>query len=219
VTKFKGPSPKGGRRGKSKPKKVMVGYCTGGTVDAEFTESLLGLVTESPHEILVSYAYSGPLIARSRNFLLSRFLASDKDYFLSVDTDIQFQTDDLDRLLDADRDIVSGLYYGLDRNTWDSFPVALRKREDGSLPPIPKDDLELGLQQVDAVGMGFVLIRRPVVELLGVDLSGGFPFGELVVDGRLYGEDATFCTRAKEAGFEVWLQPEVRVGHKKSFII
>ncbi len=215
--KRKGPSPR------KAPDKLMVGFCTGGTVEAEFLESMLALVTESPIEILVSYAYSGPLIARSRNFLFERFLASDKQWFLSVDTDMVFEPDHVSKLLETAKknnlDIVSGLYYGLDRNTMDSFPVALRRKPDGSVPPIPKEDISLGLQQVDAVGMGFCLVRRSVVELLGASVQQGFPFGEVLVDGRVYGEDGTFCYRAQQAGLKIHLDPDVRVGHKKPFVI
>jgi GT2 family glycosyltransferase len=211
----RGPTP----RTRTVPKNVLVGYCTGGTVQAEFLESILALVLESPHNLQVSYAYSGPLIARSRNYLFERFLESDKDYFLSVDTDMVFEPHHLDNLLALDKDIVSGLYYGLDRNTWDSFPVALRRKPDGSWPPIPKEDLDLGLQRVDAVGMGFALVKREVVETLGADTRRARPFGEIVVDDRVFGEDTTFCYRAAEAGFEIWLDPETRLGHKKSFVI
>jgi len=200
-------------------KNIMVGYCTGGVVDAEFLESMLALVTQTRHNLQVSYTYSGPLIARSRNLLAERFLKSDKQYFLSVDTDVVFEPEHVDKLLAHDKDVVSGLYYGLDRNTFDRFPVALRRLDDGSWPPVDEESLKDGLQQVDAVGMGFCLIKRRVFETLGASTKLAQPFGELIVDGRAFGEDSTFSYRATQAGFEIWLDPSVRVGHKKAFIL
>ncbi len=33
------------------------------------------------------------------------------------------------------------------------------------------------------------------------------------------GEDVSFCLDAKEAGFEIWCDPRVRVGHEKTRVI
>ena len=33
------------------------------------------------------------------------------------------------------------------------------------------------------------------------------------------GEDVSFCLDAKEAGFEIWCDPRIRVGHEKTRII
>jgi hypothetical protein len=33
------------------------------------------------------------------------------------------------------------------------------------------------------------------------------------------GEDVSFCLDAKAAGFEVWCDPRIRVGHEKTRII
>ena len=33
------------------------------------------------------------------------------------------------------------------------------------------------------------------------------------------GEDVSFCLDAKEAGFEIWCDPRVRVGHEKMRVI
>jgi hypothetical protein len=33
------------------------------------------------------------------------------------------------------------------------------------------------------------------------------------------GEDVSFCLDAKEAGFEIWCDPKIRVGHEKTRIL
>ena len=35
----------------------------------------------------------------------------------------------------------------------------------------------------------------------------------------IMGEDLSFCHRAREAGFEVWLDPEIKLIHHKTFKI
>jgi len=67
---------------------------------------------------------------------------------------------------------------------------------------------------VGAVGMGFCLIKRRVFEELGA--SNLWPFAEIMgVNGKYQGEDITFCARAREKGFEIYLDPNVKVMHTK----
>ena len=33
------------------------------------------------------------------------------------------------------------------------------------------------------------------------------------------GEDVSFCLDAKEAGYEIWCDPRIRVGHEKTRVI
>jgi hypothetical protein len=44
-------------------------------------------------------------------------------------------------------------------------------------------------------------------------------FREIVVDGRDFGEDMSFCLRANVAGFPIHVNTGVRVGHIKSAML
>jgi len=59
--------------------------------------------------------------------------------------------------------------------------------------------------EVVAVSGGFMMIRRAVVEAIGL------------LDERffLYFEDGDYCVRAAEAGWKVWYNPRARVLHEK----
>ena len=131
-----------------------------------------------------------------------------------------FNDDILDRLLKADLPIVSALYVAPYPRIDELNPVALMRHEDDGLYwPLeinesdgfdPEDPIP-----VDGVGMGLCLIKRQVLEDLGADANKGWPFAE--VDG--YGEDLTFCIRAQEKGYQAYVIPAARAGHRKTFTV
>ena len=65
------------------------------------------------------------------------------------------------------------------------------------------DNTEFRLGYITACGM---LIRREVLEMIGF-------FDERYF---MYYEDADFCQRAKNAGFEIWCSPQAKMWHKVS---
>lgn len=209
---------------------VMLAYLHPGHVRHEFVKSLLLLMKESNEEYDLSYVdtLSGPLISSSRNMVLELFLQGTYTHLLWVDSDIVFKPEYVKKLLDDDKDIVGGLYYNLSpqrlyQGLWThvkdyGFPVALTKDDTGNyhtLDSVP----ELGVHPVDALGMGFTLVRREVIETLGVDREAMWPYAEATMEGHAAGEDVTFCLRAKEKGFTTWLDVEVMLGHMKTVVI
>jgi hypothetical protein len=171
------------------------------------------------HEIAVK---SGPLISKARNEIVGAFLDGlpDSEHLLMVDTDIQFYPQDVEKLMKADRPIISGLYTGL--NTDGSpFPVG-SKRINDKLERLTWEDLpKSGITTVVACGMGFCLIKREVLEALAGQRKERrlWPFQELEMDGQAMGEDITFCIRAEAFGFQTYLDVDVPVGHVKTATI
>jgi GT2 family glycosyltransferase len=205
-------------------KKILICYATSGEVRQEFVESLLQVVVglSENHEVSVRASVGGPMIAKHRNMLAKSFLEDPRgwDYLLFVDSDMAFRTKDVLTLLKANKPIIGGLYFGIPYGSLERFVVALKTDENGSLSPIPVGKLpKRGSCRVNALGMGFTLIKREVIETLGPDHEKQWPFAETLVDGKGRGEDVTFCLRAKEAGFLSWLCVDARVGHIKSFTI
>jgi GT2 family glycosyltransferase len=199
---------------------VFLGYCHPGVVRHEFLRSLLALVQHVGNEsfqLIISDAYTGPLISRARCILAETFLATPAQYLLFVDTDIDFEPTFIGKLIAIDKPIVGALYYGVQHSDYSSFPTALLQQEDGYYRPIgviPDDTAE-----VDAVGMGFTLIKREVVEAIGADSEKLLPFAEGIWKDRVVGEDLMFCLRAKEKGYSTWLAPQLRVRHMKTIAV
>lgn len=155
------------------------------------------------------------IITKARNALAHRFLQSDCTDLLFVDADINFTPQDVLRILalSGDKDIVAGAYP--------------RRAEDKCFFTDIHEPLEFsdGLLRVERVGTGFMLIRRHVFEKLdeihpewkfwvNTDQVHHTAFFDFKTTSEGYiGEDYLFCDRASEAGFSIWLDPDINLGH------
>ena len=75
---------------------------------------------------------------------------------------------------------------------------------------------------VDYTGFGLLLIKNGVFEHEGMPYPWFAPKMQIFESGEVQdmcGEDVSFCLDAKEAGFEIWCDPRIRVGHEKTRII
>ena len=75
---------------------------------------------------------------------------------------------------------------------------------------------------VDYTGFGWLLIKKGVFEHEQMPYPWFAPKMQVFESGEVQdmcGEDVSFCLDAKEAGFEIWCDPQVRVGHEKTRII
>lgn len=195
--------------------KLFLGYVHPEFVPHHFMECMFAQLKDGGFDTVVQPSGSGPLIAQARNLLVEKFLESSCDYFLSLDTDIEWQPHQVEELMAHDKDIVSGLYRSRGPKG-EYFPVYLKLADDGFYDRAPWSDVEdaTELMAVPGLGMGFCLIKRKVMEALGTAVL--WPYAETVNDlGGYMGEDITFCFRAREKGFETFLDPTVRVGHSK----
>lgn len=196
---------------------VVVGYVSPGYVATEFHDSLMHLILERGIGGRIS-VNSGPRIASSRNQIVREFLATNRPWLWMLDTDMVFGSDTLQKLLDADREIVGALCHGhkLDGST---FPVLYELTETGMCR---KEDFEDGLVEVDGTGAACLLVHRDVLEKMQAnadnDLYPWFQEGRTL--GKLeVGEDICFCLKAKEQGYKVYVDTRVKCGHKKHIVI
>tara|TARA_R100001440_G_scaffold73209_1_gene97578 strand:+ start:26 stop:919 length:894 start_codon:yes stop_codon:yes gene_type:complete len=75
---------------------------------------------------------------------------------------------------------------------------------------------------VDYTGFGWLLIKNGVFENEQMTYPWFAPKMQIFESGEVQdmcGEDVSFCLDAKEAGFEIWCDPRIRVGHEKTRII
>ena len=147
------------------------------------------------------------------------------DYQLWIDSDIVFDTEKFYRLVAMDKDIAAGWYMTEDGRTtsvahWleeDDFRTngGVMNHETAETMPKRKKPFT-----VDYTGFGWVLIKNGVFENLEYPWFAPkmqqFESGEVQ---DMCGEDVSFCLDAKEAGFEIWCDPKIRVGHEKTRVI
>ncbi|MFA5991712.1 MAG: glycosyltransferase family 2 protein [Candidatus Doudnabacteria bacterium] len=87
-------------------------------------------------------------------------------------------------------------------NPWNSFKrLFLLSNADYNLTTIDVNQE----MEIDSVMGAFLLIRKSVVELIGL----------LDEEFFMYGEDIDWCWRCKEEGFKVWYYPKTHITHFK----
>jgi GT2 family glycosyltransferase len=204
---------------------VILGYITSGNNRDEFMDSIINALLSDDAVGGYIKVNPGPLVALGRNLLTTQFLGRDLEWLMMVDTDIVFKKDAVSRLLASadpvERPIVSGLYYIFEKGKKVPAVYANVAEEPGSIDLTPYDAPDEDIvAQAFAVGAGFLLVHRSVFEKIK-DMSEDQPswFREIVVDGRDFGEDISFCLRANVAGFPIHINTGVRVGHIKSAML
>lgn len=212
--------------------RAVIGYVHGGSVRAEFLESVLAVVMEGPAKIdCVLSVSSGPNISGARNRLAGMFLQDQRAPWLFMcDTDMWFPADTVARLISAadpvERPVVGGLCYSQNKDDGpDGQPYStmyeLVEKDGGIGFARYKKWPEDTVVQVAATGAAALLIHRDVLERVE-KLSGekAAPwFRESVSGSALIGEDLTFCLRCAAAGIPVHVHTGVKAGHMKTTML
>jgi hypothetical protein len=147
------------------------------------------------------------------------------DYQLWIDSDIVFDTEKFYRLVAMDKDIAAGWYCTEDGQTTSVAHWLEEEDFRGNGGVMNHETLETMSKRrkpftVDYTGFGWVLIKKGVFENL--EYPWFAPKMQVFESGEVQdmcGEDVSFCLDAKEAGFEIWCDPQIRVGHEKTRII
>jgi hypothetical protein len=164
------------------------------------------------------------LISRARNTLTAKFLHNkESTHLMFIDADIGWEPWHLLVMLNAQKDVIGGLY------PMKSLPVKWcvngfeGAEEDGPL------------QEVSKTGTGFLLIKRDVFEKLDAHPATrpfmndiGLPaelnpymktyFDTAVRENRYYSEDWTFCENWRDLGGKVWVDKRVLLKHTGTYV-
>jgi GT2 family glycosyltransferase len=176
---------------------------------SQFSQCLANLV--KPEGSHVQFE-AGIDVAVNRRNVVRYALENEYDWVWFVDDDMLFAPDHLWRLLDHNQPIVASLY--LNRKP-PYYPVAYNRRyEIEGNPywnPIDLDGApSSGLADIVAAGTGGLLVRCEVFEALEYDQW-------FKREGA--GEDMSFCRRAIEAGFPMYVDLGARMGHISNYSV
>ena len=166
------------------------------------------------------------LISRARNTLVSKFLfTKESTHLMFIDADIGWEPWHLLVMLDAQKDVIGGLY------PMKSLPI---KWCVNGIPGQPEPTPDQNLIEVSKTGTGFMLIKRDVFEKLDAHPATkpfkndiGLPqeldpymktyFDTAVREGRYYSEDWTFCENWRDIGGQVWVDKRVLLRHTGTY--
>ena len=194
--------------------KTMIAIPCMDTVQTEFVRSLVSMRYVGEVQFIFTEC---SLIYHARTSLCKMALEAGADYVLWLDSDVVFQPDLMERLMEdiQGRDMVTAVYHG---RRPPFRPVIWKTITTGLLPEnmvveqyddYPTD----GLFEIAACGFGAVLMKTGVIR----DVAQTFHQTFSPLPGL--GEDLSFCVRARNCGFRIWCDPSLQIGHKGSMII
>jgi len=204
--------------------KFCVGNVNPGEVRAEFMHGMMDLVQnptlgDCEFQGYYTKSPSGPYLDVARNFVVQRFLETDADVLLFIDSDIEFSRESVEHVVEhCHPETVNGGFYVSAFPGKGIRPVAFDWDENNILHPIemPADDGPYGAD-VDVVGTGFMAIHRDTLNAM-IPIYG-YPspwFAEEVMHGSAMGEDVTFCQRVIYGlGCDVVIDFQAPVDHIK----
>ena len=137
-----------------------------------------------------------------RNRTIAEMLRGGYDYWLSADTDIVLDPRTLRKLIDADKDICSEIFWTQAPNGHYWCNAWMADQSCG----MPEEWKKPGLYRCGMTG-ALTLVKRKVFEA-GVDYTQ-IPN----IRQALRGEDRHFCVRAACAGFELWIDTHCPARH------
>ncbi len=184
------------------------------TVQTEFCQSLANMA----HVGSVQHAFiTCSLIYKARTDLGKIAIDQGADYVLWLDSDMIFPSSLLVDLM-ADikgRDIVTGVYHmrraPFQPVIWKTLRQGLSDEE--RVDEIYTDYPRNGPFLVEGCGFGCVLMRTEVLDTVIKK------YHELFAPVPGYGEDLSFCLRARGCGYEIWCDPAIQLGHKAATIV
>jgi hypothetical protein len=154
--------------------------------------------------------------------LAKDFLESNCTDLIFIDSDINFEPEDVLRLMAWTSEPKKGIVAGVPR---------VRGEEKVYISLLDYDENNeltmngMGLVRAKRVATAFMMVRRDVFETL-VEAHPEWTYHDKKTDRMLpalfdfklteegyMGEDFLFCDRSREVGFEVWVDPTIKLGH------
>ena len=202
---------------------VVVGWVDGGVTRGEWAESVTKLIAyETMRNRLVSVirVQSGPQMEEGRNLLVAKFLETPAEWLFSVDTDMTFDHDSVERLLatadPVEAPFVGGLCFGINRE-FGQFPTMYRTID--GMPHVLFDELD-GIVSVDATGAAFTLSHRSLFENHMRDSPHQWFYRQEIGatskhPGGILGEDLSWCWHLRSEGVPIVVDTSVEAGQIK----
>lgn len=164
---------------------------------------------KDPRYVFSFGAIGEMLVPFARERLAEAALEQGADYLFMIDDDMLAPQDLFYKLAANDKDICAALAFTRNPDhkpviyeTIEGYDPVARSRYGMSrfVMSYPRDTLV----ECDSVGFGAVLIKTQV--LRKVEKPWFFGMSQT-------GEDVTFCIKAKKAGFSVWMDTRIKLGH------
>ena len=188
-------------------------------VHTTFLRSILGLQPTGDVRFALS---ASSLVYDARNTLARQAMAENYDRVLWLDSDMDFEPDLMQRLsvdLDEGREFVASLYMTrkapIKPTIFEACGYA-HDEETGKIHNVAKCFFDYPKNQIfEIAAAGFGGVMMTVDLLRRVTEKYGLPFSPMMG----YGEDMSFCMRARELGVKLYCDSRVKMGHVGTGVI
>jgi hypothetical protein len=165
------------------------------------TAQAIGCAIIAEPRIVDFLVYKGCDIASARTALIKKALEKEMTHLCFCDSDMFFPPDAITKLLAHKKEII-GVEYNKRK-----FPL-----EKVTQPFIGESKTEL--YQARAAGCGLLLIDLSIFTNKDKPMGDPwFSFGRDKEGKLVTGEDVWFISTARDAGYETWIDPQIKVGH------
>lgn len=192
--------------------RIMVAIPCMDFMHTDFVISLTGL----QHDGNVGFVYSSSsLVYDSRNTLANMAILDGYDRVLWLDSDMKFSPDLLKKLsadIDGGMDAVCGFYVTRKPPIRPAIfdDIGYITHENGTATPKAHHFLDYPRDSVFEVSAcGFAAVMMKTEMLKAVKERYGLPFSPMLG----FGEDISFCIRARELGYKIHCDSRVKMGH------
>lgn len=170
-------------------------------VAAGFAQSL-AMLQKGGNETAIMFQV-GSLVYEARNKLAKKAIELETDYTMWFDSDMVFEPDTMVRLLEHNKPFISGAYFRR------SPPYSLVAFEEVDAENRKWKDLALPSEVTKCGGVGFgcVLVKTEVL------FNVAAKYGEWFEPMNNFGEDLSFCYRARQCGYDLYIDPSITCGH------
>ena len=185
--------------------KILMSFPNEGWIRSELAMKLPRWLHETTHEVTFESSNVKP-VEHNRNTIVKRFLESDNDYLLQIDSDVVPSNNPL-LLADLELDVVGApcwvyqerVFLNIYRLLGDSLVLASAENEKG-------------LIEVDAIGSGVLLTSRAVLSATKAPFERRYDEDGIAT----LGQDLYFCQKAREAGFKIFAHLDFVSKHYKT---
>lgn len=192
-------------------KKILIAVPTAKYIEPETFKAIYDLHVPDGYEVDFQFFY-GYRIDQIRN-LIASWVEKGYDYLFSVDSDIVFAPDTLNKMIEHDVDMVSGIYR--QRKPEQVLEIFVRNEQGGVSnvthlePNLPQ------LVEIAACGFGCVLIKKEVFTKIGYP---HFEYHVALNHGNTVSEDVDFCTKATNTGSKIFCDTTIICKHLGSTV-
>lgn len=188
--------------------RVLIAYPTARDIETASFLSVYNLDVPNNVETELECFY-GYNIDQVRNLIASYGIGHKFDYIFFVDSDIILPKNALRRLLESNKDIITGVYIQRKPNV--RIPEIYVENQHGGMHNIDISEVQGNkVFRIGGCGFGCVLVKTNVLEKVGYPQ---FEYHDTLDIKETLSEDVDFALKAKQKGFELFVDTSVKCEH------